>query len=111
MAELPGDESYCEPGSSRVLLTWENLLGPPPSWYVRAACRETGVRDWFRGTRGAARAARLTCQRCPARAECLDYALEHVELVGIWGGCTFDERSRIRAERRRADNLVRPSRP
>ena len=110
MTEGPADWSDDDLGNSRVLLTWETLLGPPPEWYVVAACRETGVRDWFGGTRAAARAARSTCARCPARVECLDYALEHVELVGIWGGSSFDERSRIRSERRRADNLVRPAR-
>jgi WhiB family redox-sensing transcriptional regulator len=85
---------------SRVVLSWETMLGPPPAWYAYAACRDHGSRVWFRGTRTAARAAIETCQDCPARAECLEYALTHVELVGVWGGHTFEDRLRIRRERR-----------
>jgi WhiB family redox-sensing transcriptional regulator len=105
----PADDMTDDIGSSRVVLTWENLLGPAPAWYDRAACRAAGTRTWFGGTRRAAMAARATCARCPARAECLEYALEYVELVGIWGGCNSDERARIRAERRNGHDLVRPS--
>lgn len=35
------------------------------------------------------------CKRCPARAECLDFALRHEEpkhRAGIWGGMTPGER-------------------
>ena len=61
------------------------------------------------GRGGAAIAARATCVGCPASAGVPRYALEYVELVGIWGGSNSDERARIRAERRSARDLVRPS--
>ncbi|MCU1465063.1 MAG: WhiB family transcriptional regulator [Actinomycetia bacterium] len=109
MSATPGDDLSDDIANLRVVLSWETLLGPPPGWYARAACREAGTRLWFGGTRRAAIAARATCSRCPARVECLEYALEYVELVGIWGGCNSDERSRIRAERRSGRDLVRPS--
>lgn len=108
MSALPAPP-VADTANSRVVLTWETMLGPRPDWYRLAACRATGARTWFGGTRAAAGAARATCARCPAIAECLEYALEHVELVGIWGGCTADERSRMRADRRRGLDLVRPS--
>jgi hypothetical protein len=39
--------------------------------------------------------AKATCSRCPVRMMCLDYALS-AGMVGIWGGTTPEERSRIR---------------
>ena len=36
------------------------------------------------------------CAECPVRVECLNYALDHDDLVGIWGGTTTDERAELR---------------
>lgn len=38
--------------------------------------------------------AKQTCDRCPVRKECLDYALEG-DMHGIWGGMTRRERGAI----------------
>jgi hypothetical protein len=67
----------------------ETMLGPRPDGYPLAA--------------------RATRTRCPASSESLEYALEHVEPAGICGGSTADERSRMRAHRRRGLDRVRPS--
>jgi WhiB family redox-sensing transcriptional regulator len=40
------------------------------------------------------------CNKCPSKAECLDYALETLQ-VGIWGGTNERERKRIRNKRER----------
>jgi WhiB family redox-sensing transcriptional regulator len=52
------------------------------------------------GTAGPALAeterARRICQSCPARAQCLDWALENGAAFAIWGGRTEDERRSIR---------------
>jgi len=37
-------------------------------------------------------AAKAVCNRCPVRAECLEYALDAREAYGIWGGMTELER-------------------
>lgn len=37
--------------------------------------------------------AKLVCQGCPVRAECLEYAVLW-DCVGIWGGMTTKERIR-----------------
>lgn len=47
--------------------------------------------------------ARRICGLCPARVECLRYALDNGERHGIWGGTTPDERRRIRAHRSRGE--------
>lgn len=40
-------------------------------------------------------AAKLVCDRCPARQECLLWALQHREREGIWGGMTTRERDKL----------------
>lgn len=40
------------------------------------------------------------CKACPVQKECLSYAIANPELVGIWGGLTSRERSRLRAKSR-----------
>lgn len=80
----------------------------PVPWMDHAACR--GVEDGPElfvpvGSEGspAVDAQYATCRRicavCPARPSCLEYALEHRERFGMWGGLTPDER-RIEAARR-----------
>jgi Transcription factor WhiB len=45
--------------------------------------------------------ARAMCHLCcPKQQECLQFALEHRERWGIWGGYTWEERERIRKGRR-----------
>lgn len=99
-----------------------------------AACRTNGTADAIRdmqrvmfavwNERGIQAARRHTealtyCNRCPVRAECLEWALDHPTLIGdhlyrpalsskgrptnqvgdIWGGKTVDERWRLRIAR------------
>jgi len=47
-----------------------------------------------------------TTGECPARQACLDYALEHNETFGIWGGHTPRERIAIRRDMRQAANAL-----
>lgn len=44
-------------------------------------------------------AGRLVCAGCPVRQECLDWALEHAEREGLWGGATPTERLQMRRRR------------
>jgi Transcription factor WhiB len=45
---------------------------------------------------------RPLCNRCEFQAPCIEYALEHSELMGIWAGTTQKERQRIRGLKKRA---------
>jgi len=67
-----------------------------PAWQRRAACRGKGCDPWFPTTREAEDAARAVCEPCPARRECLAYALGDRTLVGIWAGTDERERRRMR---------------
>lgn len=41
------------------------------------------------------------CNVCPVKTECLDYALEHSDVIGIWGGTSSYERGQMRRPRHR----------
>jgi WhiB family redox-sensing transcriptional regulator len=44
----------------------------------------------------------MICARCQVRRECLEFALAHDQVYGIWGGTTPEDRQRERRRKRRA---------
>ena len=72
-------------------------------WMQHGACRGLSHADadrLFFPARGDSTAeAKAICARCPVRNECLEYALEHHEKFGIWGGLSERERRRLRRQR------------
>ncbi|MEU0119265.1 WhiB family transcriptional regulator [Streptomyces bobili] len=78
-------------------------------WRQRAACRQEDPELFFPiGTSGPAllqtEQAKAVCRRCPVRAQCLEWALETDQSLGVWGGTSETERRalkrRIRARHR-----------
>jgi len=68
-------------------------------WQERANCLGVDP-DLFFPERGAStREAKAVCRGCEVRGECLEYALEHGEKFGIWGGLSERERRRVRRQR------------
>ncbi len=65
----------------------DSLMG----WQERALCAQTDPEAFFPEKGGSTREAKKVCTGCEVRAECLEYALEHDERFGIWGG--LSERS------------------
>ena len=49
----------------------------------------------------AASVAISICRYCPVRLSCLQYALEHREVHGIWGGLMPHQRAAMAAQRRK----------
>jgi WhiB family transcriptional regulator, redox-sensing transcriptional regulator len=45
--------------------------------------------------------AKLICAGCAVRLECLEFAMSHDQLFGIWGGTTPEDRQRERRRKRR----------
>jgi WhiB family transcriptional regulator, redox-sensing transcriptional regulator len=76
------------------------------SWQTEAACLSADPDLFFPiSTTGPsekqiARAKRI-CAGCAVRRECLEFALAHDQMYGIWGGTTPDDRRRDRRRRRR----------
>ncbi len=69
------------------------------TWRDFASCAETDPDEFFPEKGGSTRPAIKVCQGCPVRAQCLEYALEHDERFGIWGGKSWEQRRRMRRER------------
>lgn len=65
-------------------------------WQDRALCAVTDPEVFFPESGGSTLKAKLVCQRCPVKVECLDYAINHNERFGIWGGLSERERRRLK---------------
>ncbi len=86
IAAVPGDaDPNAEEGERR--------------WQERANCLGVDP-DLFFPERGAStREAKAVCGSCEVKPECLEYALDHAEKFGIWGGLSERERRRLRRQR------------
>lgn len=51
--------------------------------------------------------AKKICAGCSVRRECLEFALSHDQIYGIWGGTTAEDRQRERRRKRRAAAAAR----
>ena len=68
------------------------------SWQERALCAQTDPEAFFPEKGGSTREAKRICKACAVRDECLEYALEHDERFGIWGGLSDRERRRLKKQ-------------
>ncbi len=81
--------------------------GSAASWRSAGACLGADP-DLFFPTSTTGRAdkqvarAKTICAGCAVRPECLEFALAHGMVDGIWGGTTPEDRQRDRRRRRRA---------
>ncbi len=66
------------------------------SWQERALCAQTDPEAFFPEKGGSTREAKKVCVGCEVTAECLEYALEHDERFGIWGGLSERERRKLK---------------
>ncbi|MFF6982960.1 WhiB family transcriptional regulator [Streptomyces sp. NPDC008343] len=70
-------------------------------WRDRAGCRHEDPDLFFPiGTSGPTllqtEQAKAVCRRCSVREECLRWALDTEQFIGIWGGKSEDERRALR---------------
>jgi WhiB family redox-sensing transcriptional regulator len=83
----------------------------PVGWRYRAACRGADLNVFFPDRGQSAEHARQICASCPVRELCLDYALRHGIVHGIWGGLTERDRRALRSRhvstsRRKRDEAI-----
>jgi WhiB family redox-sensing transcriptional regulator len=60
-----------------------------PTW-------QTDPEAFFPENGGSTREAKRICTSCEVRSQCLEYALDHDERFGIWGGLSERERRRLK---------------
>ena len=66
------------------------------SWREEALCAQTDPELFYPEKGVSNRMAKRVCARCPVACQCLDYAMEHLEQFGIWGGKSERERQAMR---------------
>lgn len=93
-----GDEQSRRWGPASDIPLLVGLFDDPDQqeWQERALCAQTDPEAFFPEKGGSTREAKLICQGCEVRAECLDYALAFDERFGIWGGLSERERRRLK---------------
>jgi WhiB family redox-sensing transcriptional regulator len=70
-------------------------------FYMDAACRGIDSNLFFPDSDDA-EIAKQVCEECSVRWDCLEFALDTKQKVGVWGGATERERRRILRRRRRS---------
>ena len=87
------------------------------TWQDQALCAETDPEIFFPEKGGSTRGPKRVCRSCDVRAECLEYALDHDERFGIWGGMSERERRQlkraavVRPQPEKAEPTPAPARP
>jgi WhiB family redox-sensing transcriptional regulator len=77
-------------------VTGEDVFIEPVPWATEAKCLNADPDVFFPEKGGSTREAKRICGECTVRAECLEYALEHDERFGIWGGMSERERRKLK---------------
>lgn len=96
------------------MIEWE-----PPEWHGRAKCLGSRPALFYpekgegEDATAVAKAAKAVCNGqdgmppCQAKQECLQYALDHHEKFGVWGGRTERERNSLKRMRRKVASMGR----
>ena len=66
------------------------------NWQERRCAPRRTPRRSSRRRGGSTREAKKVCLGCDVRGECLEYALQHDERFGIWGGLSERERRKLK---------------
>jgi WhiB family transcriptional regulator, redox-sensing transcriptional regulator len=94
---FPSDHDRPVAGVAPVLpLFGDPADDPAMGWQERALCAQTDPEAFFPEKGGSTREAKKVCTGCEVRVECLEYALEHDERFGIWGGLSERERRKLK---------------
>ena len=99
--EFPGPLSdgsaAVDPGRSDLTSDFDEFYDQViQEWQEQALCAQTDPEAFFPEKGGSTREAKRICRACGVRDECLEYALEHDERFGIWGGLSERERRKLK---------------
>jgi WhiB family transcriptional regulator, redox-sensing transcriptional regulator len=83
-------------GSTPAALVLPDIIAAARQpWTRQALCAQTDPDVFFSDSVGQIEQAKETCSQCPVREECLSYALQMREEIGVWGGLDRDQRRRL----------------
>jgi WhiB family transcriptional regulator, redox-sensing transcriptional regulator len=85
-----------------LLRLLEDAAERPQAWQDLALCAEVDPEIFFPEKGGDVSAAKRVCFACEVRRDCLQYALDHAERWGIWGGVSERRRRLMRPGSKRA---------
>ena len=60
-----------------------------------ALCQYTDPEIFYPEKGQDTRSAKKVCRRCDEQDDCLQWALEHEEVFGVWGGLSVRQRKRL----------------
>lgn len=83
------------------------FLTDRPAWRDAAACRGVDPDLFYPEAGEPGTEAKQVCRRCDVREECLTYALDNGEKMGVWGGMSERERRIVRRRRPKAGRICR----
>ena len=78
-------------------------------WMTGGSCRYEPPSKFFPSDGVGVEVAKRVCETCPAKMECLEYALSNRIDHGVWGGTSERQRRRILKQRRLAGSANGPS--
>ena len=78
----------------------------PLAWREDALCAQTDPEAFFPEQGSSPRPAKVVCDACPVRVDCLEHALANDELYGVWGGLSPRARGELRRKRAAAERGV-----
>lgn len=64
-------------------------------WREDAVCARVDGDFWYPEVGGTNRRAKAMCRSCPVMDTCLQWAFDHNEQWGVFGGMSADERRRV----------------
>ena len=70
------------------------------TWWDLALCAQVDPELHFPEKGGSTRDPKRVCKACEVREPCLEYALDHDERFGVWGGLSERERRELKRQAR-----------
>lgn len=71
---------------------------PRDDWVFDALYAQTDPEAFYPPTGGSTREAKRVCMRCEVREQCSQWALDHHERYGVWGGLSERQRRRLKRD-------------
>lgn len=93
------DEPRPQPSDpADIQMLMQEFIDNEPDWQKSALCAQADPEAFFPEQGGSTREAKLICNECEVRSDCLEYALENNERFGIWGGLSERERRNLKEQ-------------